>query len=157
MLLWDKSMTSNQGGLALQCFVCSTVNPPDGQTCKRCGKPLLDWEEVSESYSVCFTEQGFWDKIDEERINAGIEATRRALVLYYTLTLGNTKMPEWAKGVIVAALGLFVAPNDMIPDKIPRMGYADDSAVLTVATQILEMYISPEASMRADETIAELF
>jgi uncharacterized membrane protein YkvA (DUF1232 family) len=150
-------MTSCEAGPALQCLVCSTVNPPDEQLCKHCGKPLLDWEEIAEAYSVCFTEQGFWEKIAEERRNAGIEATRRALTLYYTLTLGNTKIPEWARDVIAAALGLFVAPNDMIPDQIPRMGYTDDFAVLTVATQVLEAYVSPEASMRADETIAELF
>ena len=150
-------MTSCDGGTALECLVCSTVNPPDEQLCKRCGKPLLDWEEIAEAYSVCFTEQSFWEKINEERMNAGIEATRRALTLYYTLTLGNPKIPNWARDVIAAALGLFVAPNDMIPDHIPRMGYTDDFAVLTVATQVLESYVSPEASMRADETIAELF
>ena len=60
---------------------------------------------------------------------------------YYCAMDKNT--PLRAKGILVAALGYFVLPVDLIPDFIFGIGFTDDIAVLTAAITAVSAHITP--------------
>ena len=78
-----------------------------------------------------------------------------ALVLYYTLMKPET--PAWAKGIIVAALGAFILPLDLIPDIIPVVGYADDLGAMGAALATVAMYIDDDIKDKARARMRDIF
>ncbi len=60
---------------------------------------------------------------------------------YYCAMDKNT--PLRAKGILLAALGYFVLPVDVIPDFIFGLGFTDDIAVLTAAITAVSAHITP--------------
>jgi len=77
-------------------------------------------------FTKAYSDESFWDKVQEFALSAGIKVIYAGLLLFYALKEPDT--PAWAKGVIFTALGYFVSPFDAIPDFVPVAGYADDSA-----------------------------
>lgn len=75
-----------------------------------------------------YNEDKLWGKIKSVAKKAGIKVIYYVLVLFYALQSENVTMTE--KALIIAALGYFILPLDMIPDFIPIVGYGDDAAVL---------------------------
>lgn len=49
--------------------------------------------------------------------------------------------PSRVKGVLLAALGYFVVPADIIPDFMLTLGFTDDAAVLAMAISIVGAHI----------------
>ena len=79
-------------------------------------------------YEKEYSEIGLWEKIKSVAKKAGIKVIYYVLVLFYAMKSENVTMAE--KALIIAALGHFILPLDMIPDFIPIVGYGDDAAVL---------------------------
>ncbi len=52
--------------------------------------------------------------------------------------------PLKVKGVLLAALGYFVIPTDMVPDFIAVLGFTDDATVLATALGVVGSQIQPE-------------
>lgn len=73
----------------------------------------------------------------------------RALILYYALQDNDT--PAWAKGVILATLGYFIMPIDLIPDIKPVVGYTDDLAVIMKAFVVVAVHIKDDHITRAHD------
>ncbi len=48
------------------------------------------------------------------------------------------------KLALVGAIVYFIVPDDLIPDSIPVLGYADDAAVLAGAMKLFSSHIKPE-------------
>ncbi len=149
MTVWDNAV-------ALQCLVCPTVNPPDEQHCLGCGNPLLDWDHISGKYSAQFTASAFQAKLDSIAGTLDRTIILQALTLYYASEEAEN-LPTWAGPVIGAALGLFIAEDDIIPDDMPTIGFADDSAVMGIALALLESHISLECRNRAKEKVKDMF
>ena len=63
--------------------------------------------------------------------------------------------PMRAKGILVAALGYFVLPVDLIPDFIFGLGFTDDIAVLTAAITAVSAHITPAHRQAARDAIAD--
>jgi len=63
--------------------------------------------------------------------------------------------PMRAKGILVAALGYFVLPVDLIPDFIFGLGFTDDIAVLTAAITAVSAHITPAHRLAARQAIAD--
>ena len=63
--------------------------------------------------------------------------------------------PLRAKGILLAALGYFVLPVDLIPDFIFGLGFTDDIAVLTAAITAVSAHITPAHRKAAKEAIAD--
>ena len=82
---------------------------------------------------------------------AGCEVVRAALLLYAVLTDGGA--PSWARAAVVAALGYFIWPADAIPDVIPVVGFADDSALMTALLPRLGSVVTPDVRARMESLV----
>ncbi|MBB37238.1 MAG: hypothetical protein CME88_04765 [Hirschia sp.] len=51
--------------------------------------------------------------------------------------------PPRVKGVLLAALGYFVVPTDLIPDVILTLGFTDDASVIAMALGVVGTHIKP--------------
>ncbi|MER9234885.1 YkvA family protein [Mesorhizobium sp. M0622] len=67
----------------------------------------------------------------------------------------DKKTPLRAKGTLLAALGYFVLPTDVIPDFIFGLGFTDDIAVLTAAITTVSAHITPAHRLAAKQAIAD--
>ncbi|MER9495811.1 YkvA family protein [Mesorhizobium sp. M0006] len=67
----------------------------------------------------------------------------------------DRKTPLRAKGILLAALGYFVLPVDVIPDFVFGLGFTDDIAVLTAAISAVSAHITPAHRKAAKEAIAD--
>lgn len=112
-------------------------------------------KDETNQFEQAFSESSFWSKIKRFSFTAGRDVIEKALILYYTL--GEPKVPIWAKTAITAALGYFIFPADAILDITPVAGYADDLGVLVAALATVAMHVTPRAKQRAAETLESLF
>jgi uncharacterized membrane protein YkvA (DUF1232 family) len=81
-----------------------------------------------------------WRKLKREAAN--IPFAEDALTAHYCAFDRNT--PLYVKLALVGAVVYFLVPDDLIPDSIPVLGYADDAAVLAGAMKIFASHIKPE-------------
>ena len=109
----------------------------------------------NKDYSGDFGEESFWGKLTKTAKTIGRELVEKALCMYYALQDKDT--PMWAKTIIVAALGYFICPVDVIPDVIPGAGYADDAGAIAVALGAVAVHIKPEHKDRAKTKADEWF
>ncbi len=116
----------------------------------------MDPKQISTNgFEKHYSEQSFWEKIKDYAKKAGVELIRNALEAYYVSRSQN--VPTWIKAMIIAALGYFISPIDVIPDVTPIVGYTDDLAVLVLLIKNLAEYISPEIRARVEEKLQEFF
>ena len=87
-------------------------------------------------YAKEYNEERLWGKIKNVAKKAGIKVIYYVLVLFYAMKSENVTMAE--KALIIAALGYFILPLDLIPDFIPIVGSGDDAAVLYGLIQKLD-------------------
>ena len=106
-------------------------------------------------YSKHFSEDSFFSKIVEYGKAAGTKVVFAALLLFYAMK--SDKMPMTEKALVVAALGYFILPIDLIPDFIPVVGYADDLTALYVALKKVTSYIDNEIINQARDKLSGWF
>jgi uncharacterized membrane protein YkvA (DUF1232 family) len=82
----------------------------------------------------------FWRKLLREA--ASVPFLEDVLTAYYCAFDSNT--PVYVKAVLLGAVAYFVMPDDLIPDYIPVIGYADDAAVLAAAFKVVSSHIKAE-------------
>lgn len=111
--------------------------------------------EYHNQFSEAYSEESFWDKVQNYARSAGIKVIYACLLLFYALKEPRT--PGWAKGVILGALGYFVSPIDAIPDLVPVAGYTDDLGVLVMALATVAMYIDENVKFQARNKIMDWF
>lgn len=63
--------------------------------------------------------------------------------------------PMRTKGILLAALGYFVLPADVIPDFLLGLGFTDDIAVLTAAFTAVSGQIKPAHRKAAKKALQE--
>ena len=105
-----------------------------------------------------YSESSFWEKVEaiaKLAKKVAKEILSKALVLYYTLSDPDT--PARSKGVVIAALGYFIMPLDLIPDYLPVVGFQDDLAVLAGAIFTVATSIKISHRKQADEKMDEIF
>ena len=112
-------------------------------------------DDIDPKYSKDFSDDSFWDKIKGVLKSAGLEIIYKALQLYYAMQ--NPNCPMTVKAGIVAALGYFISPIDLIPDFIPVVGFTDDLAAIGAAIAMAHMYIDDEVKRKAREKIDDIF
>ena len=69
----------------------------------------------------------------------------------------NPECPFYIKGVIIAALGYFISPIDLIPDFIPVVGFTDDLAAIGAIILMAHAFIDEDVKRQAREMINYLF
>ena len=109
-------------------------------------KPPIPLEN---NYDKHYSDASFWDKIKSFATKAGYELIRNALLLYYAMQ--SPTMPAKDKAIIVAVLGYFILPTDLIPDLIAVLGFTDDAAALIWAIKTVKKNITPEIESQAKE------
>ncbi|MEI5907577.1 YkvA family protein [Bacillus spongiae] len=106
----------------------------------------------SEEY---FSEKKFWTKLKRYSKKAGASVVYAALLLYYTLQ--KPEVPKKVKATIIAALGYFILPTDLIPDLLIGIGYTDDLGALSVALVQVAIYMDDEVKGKAKIKLEEWF
>ena len=96
--------------------------------------------------------QRIWKTLKREVAN--IPFVEDALTAHYCAF--DRKTPLYVKLALVGAVVYFIVPDDLIPDSIPVLGYADDAAVLAGAMKIFAAHIKPEHREAAKLTLERM-
>jgi len=94
----------------------------------------------------------FWRKLLREA--ASIPLLHEVLTAYYCAF--DRQTPLYVKVVLLGAIAYFIVPDDLIPDYIPLIGYADDAAVIAAALKLMTSHIKPEHREAAQSMLARL-
>ena len=94
----------------------------------------------------------FWRRLKREA--ARIPFVEEALTAYYCAF--DRQTPVYVKAVLLGAIAYFIIPDDLIPDYIPLIGYADDAAVIATAMKLVSSHIKPEHREAAQEMLVRL-
>ena len=111
--------------------------------------------QLENNYEKHYSESSFWDKIKSVAVKAGYELINKALQLYYAMQ--SPSMPAKDKAIVIAVLGYFILPVDVVPDFIPGLGFADDLAALAWALKTISSNITPEVKEKAQQRCDNLF
>jgi uncharacterized membrane protein YkvA (DUF1232 family) len=93
-----------------------------------------------------------WRKLKREV--ASVPFLEDVLTAHYCAFDRHT--PIHVKAVLVGALVYFVMPDDVVPDYLPIIGYADDAAVFGLAFKMMSSHIKPEHREAARRMIVRL-
>ena len=105
-------------------------------------------------YAKEYDENKLWNKVKSVAKKAGIKVIYYVLLLFYALQSDKVSVAE--KALIVAALGYFILPFDLVPDFIPIVGYGDDAAVLYGLIQKIDC-IDERVKAQAKSKLKEWF
>ena len=94
----------------------------------------------------------FWRKLVREA--ASIPFLEDVLTAHYCAF--DRRTPVYVKAILIGAIVYFVLPEDLVPDYIPVVGYADDAAVLATAFKVVSAHIKPEHREAARRMLARL-
>lgn len=111
--------------------------------------------QLENNYEKHYSESSFWDKIKSVAVKAGYELINKALQLYYAMQ--SPSMPAKDKAIVIAVLGYFILPVDVVPDFIPALGFTDDLAALVWALKTISSNITPEVKEKAQQRCDNLF
>ena len=111
--------------------------------------------ELDSKYAKNYSEEGFWEKTKSVLKSAGLLTLYKALQLYYVLK--ESSCPAHIKAAILAALGYFILPIDVVPDFIPVVGFGDDLAAITAALLMAQAYVDEEVKRKARDKLDDLF
>jgi len=106
-------------------------------------------------YAKFYSNESFWKKLKGFAGKAGIKVVYLALVLYYMLI--DEEVDVKSKMTIVAALGYFVLPFDLLPDLLPVIGFTDDLSVLAFTLSVVKGKINDIHRMKAQKTMEQWF
>lgn len=112
-------------------------------------------ELENKKYSEAYSEESFWDKLKNVAKKVGSKGIYAALILYYVLQ--REDVPTKSKAIILAALGYFILPIDLVPDMIPLLGFTDDVAALYIIIKKVKEYINEEVKSQAKEKMKDWF
>ncbi|MEQ2526606.1 YkvA family protein [Bacillaceae bacterium CLA-AA-H227] len=102
-----------------------------------------------------YSEDKFWTKLKKFAVKAGHSVVYTALLLFYTLQ--KPDLPKKARITILAALGYFILPVDLIPDFAVGIGFTDDLGALGVALIQVAMHIDDEVKQKAKAKLTDWF
>lgn len=112
-------------------------------------------ELENQKYSEAYSEESFWDKVKEVAKKVGAKGIYAALILYYVLQ--REDVPTKSKAIILAALGYFIFPIDLIPDMIPLLGFTDDVTALYIVVKKVSEYINEDVTAQAKDRMKDWF
>lgn len=115
------------------------------------GEILLPGDEETQRRRETTVRAKFWPTL--RKAARYVPFSRDLVAAFYCATDRNT--PTRAKGVLLAALGYFVLPIDIIPDFLVIAGFTDDVAVLAAALKMISAHITDEHYAAADRALAE--
>lgn len=118
----------------------------------------MDIEKYNEEYSKyksSYTEENLQTKLKKYGKKIGVNTTYYILLLYQMIV--SNIVPIADKAIIIAALGYFISPLDIIPDIIIGTGFIDDVSVMLIALRQVIKNITPEIKQQAKEQLGKMF
>lgn len=100
-------------------------------------------------------DQKFLGKLMKFGKRIGEKTAYYSLLLYYTAK--SPSVPKSSKMIVVGAISYLVFPIDLIPDFIPVVGLADDSAIIAAAVYKIFQHIDEDIENQAKEKLATVF
>lgn len=108
-----------------------------------------------ERYGKNYSEEGLWNKITGNVKKVGANLLYEVLQLFYVAQ--NPNVPMRIRAAVVAPLGYFISPVDLIPDLTPVVGYSDDAAVIAMAIAFAHAYIDDEIRQKSKDKLVSFF
>ncbi len=115
------------------------------------GEILLPGDEDTQQRRERTVREKFWPTM--RRAIRQIPFGRDAVAAYYCAM--DPLTPIRVRGTLLAALGYFVLPIDVIPDIFAVVGFSDDVAVLTAAFAMIRGNISQRHYDKADQALKD--
>lgn len=107
-----------------------------------------------EKYSEYYNPSLLFDKIKKFAKKAGVKTVYLVLILYYATF--DKDLPVKDRLMVIAALGYFILPIDIIPDAMIG-GFADDAAALLYVAKHIWKNLSAETFFKARKKLGEWF
>lgn len=111
-------------------------------------------EAEIQSYNESFSDDDFKGKIASSAKKAGVAVIYVANLIWLVLKSDTTSVKE--KAIIIASLGYFIAPIDLLPDLLPG-GFADDFAALVVTLTRISPNLTLEIINTAKKNTRKIF
>lgn len=115
---------------------------------------ITPFKKNLEKYAGYYNPSSLFVKIKEFAKKAGVKTVYLVLILYYA-TFDKT-IPVKDRIMVIAALGYFILPFDIVPDAIPG-GFADDAAALLYVAKHIWSNLSIETFRKARTKLNEWF
>lgn len=115
---------------------------------------ITPFKKNIEKYAEYYNPTSLFDKIKKFAKKAGIKTVYLVLILYYA-TL-DKDLPVKDRLLVLAALGYFILPFDIIPDALIG-GFADDAAALLYVAKHIWKNLSTETFCKARNKLSEWF
>jgi len=115
----------------------------------------MDFEKQLISYQKDYDGHALLAKLRRFATKLGVRAVFQILNMYYLLA--EKKVPLRIRMLVIAALGYFILPADLISDFIPVFGFSDDLSFLTYAFTQAVKYITPEIKEKSVRTLKKWF
>lgn len=107
-------------------------------------------------YSHYYKENRFFSAIKKAIGKIGKKACEKFLQIYYLFQ--SDHVPTQKKILLVAAMGYFISPIDLIPDFIvPFVGFTDDLAVAEIILLTFKSSLTEEIKQLAHKRTLEIF
>ncbi len=106
-----------------------------------------EFENNKDQYAGNYSDEELQRKIVKGGL--GRNLLRKVYTLYEVLKAPDT--PLWVKAGIIAVLGYFICPIDVIPDVLPVVGYSDDLAVIAGELAAIASYVTPQIEERVED------
>lgn len=97
----------------------------------------------------------FWNKVTKYGKKAGEKTVYYSLLLFYTAK--SPAVPKSSKMIIVGAISYLIFPVDLIPDFVPVVGLADDSAVVAAAVYKVMSHVDDDVKNKAKQKLNGIF
>jgi len=108
--------------------------------------PSVDQGEASQARRV---QDGFWTTL--KRAAGQVPFSRDLVAAYYCAF--DPRTPRRVRLTILAALGYFVLPADVLPDVLIGIGFTDDATVLATTIAMIASHMKPEHRAAADAAL----
>lgn len=107
-----------------------------------------------QKYADYYNPNALFEKIKKVARKAGVKIVYVVLLLYYS-TL-DKELPVKDRLMVIAALGYFILPVDVIPDALPG-GFTDDMAALVYVLKQVSNNLTPATKQKARARLEEWF
>ena len=115
------------------------------------GEILLPGDEQTQEKQEAKVRSRFWPTF--KKAARQIPFSRDLVAAFYCAT--DRETPLRARGILLAALGYFVLPIDVVPDMLAVVGFTDDIAVLSTAIALINRHIKERHYDAADRVLAD--
>lgn len=130
------------------------ANNADSKGKEYMGKAVGFFNDRIDSFKDMYNQSNLMGKIGSVAKKTGVSTVYYCLLLYYALL--NDKVPINKKVLVLAALGYFISPLDLIPDFVPG-GLIDDGAILMYALSNVSSSIDDEVMAQAKAKLSDWF